>query len=112
MARAPLQPSSTMLQLFGLTLPDRPLATDRALATALAERMTAATQAPRQGAPGPGAADLRRDARAYLTARRQGTLRFDAHAVTPARSCDESAHALLRLTLDAPPIDATVRMVA
>ena len=101
-----------MLQLFGLTLPDRSHPTDRALATALAERMTAAAQALKEGAPGPVAADVRRDARAYLTARRRGELRFDGHAIGAVRTCDEGAHTLLRLTLDAPPVVGSVRLVA
>lgn len=101
-----------MLQLFGLTLPDRPHPTDRALATALAERMTAAVHALKGGAPGPIAADVRREARAYLSARRRGELRFDGHAVGAARACDEGAHALLQLTLDAPPVIGGTRLVA
>lgn len=95
-----------MLQLFGLTLPDRPFASDRGLAQALAGQMTAAVRALQGGAPGAVAADLRRDARAYLAARRGRTLRFAADAAGPGRACDEAAHTLLQLTLDAPPAPA------
>ena len=97
-----------MLQLFGLTVPSS-ATLDREVATALAGRITAAATAVRNGAPAALSAELRRDARRYLDARRQGGLRF---AGTTGRACDEGAHALLRLTLDAPPIRMEERLVA
>ena len=74
--------------------------------------MLAGVHALKEGAPGTVAADLRREARAYLTARRRGELRFDGQAIGAARSCDEGAHALMRLTLDAPAVLVGTRLVA
>jgi hypothetical protein len=99
-----------MLQLFGLTLPESPRPADREVAVALAERMTAATSALRGGAPAALSAAVRQDARRYLAARRRGELRFPGGA---ARSCDESAWTLMRLTVDAPPVAGVAeRLVA
>ena len=89
-----------MLQLFGLTLPDtQPV--DRELATMLAGRITAAAATVKTGARAAVAAEVRRDAQDYLTARRLGGLHFVPGA---GRSCDQGALTLMRLTIDAPPI--------
>lgn len=99
-----------MLQLFGLTLPESPRPADREVAVALAERMAAASTTLRDGAPAALSAAVRQDARRYLTARRRGELRFAGGA---ARTCDENAWTLMRLTVDAPPArGATERLVA
>lgn len=89
-----------MLHLFGLSLPSgQPV--DRDLATMLAGRMTAAATTLQRGARAAVAAELRGDAQRYLTARRTGGLRFAPGA---GRACDEGAFALMRLTVDAPPV--------
>lgn len=89
-----------MIDLFGISLPDgQPL--DRDAATMLAGRIDAAAATLRRGAPAAVAADLRRDAQQYLQARRSGGLRFASGA---GRACDEGAWALMRLTVDAPPV--------
>ena len=90
-----------MLQLFGLPLPDTTDPVAPAVTTALAGRMLAAGQALQAGAPAAVAASVRADARGYLEARRRGALRL-AHGA--GRTCDENARALLRLTVDAPPV--------
>lgn len=94
-------PFSATPTIFGVPLPvpaAAPLAP--ALATRLAGRMAAASAALQAGVPVAVAADTRADARRYLDARRTGTLRLPS--ITLARTCDEHAHALLRLTVDAP----------
>lgn len=88
-----------MLQLFGLPLPDTAAPVARDVTHALAGRMLAAGKALQAGAPAAMAASVRQDARRYLDARRQGQLRLEPGS---ARTCDENARALLRLTVDAP----------
>lgn len=89
-----------MLHLFGLTIPESPAPVERGVATTLAGRMAAAATTLQGDAPAALAASVRQDARRYLAARRGGALRFVGGA---GRACDEGAHALLRLTLNAPP---------
>jgi hypothetical protein len=89
-----------MLSLFGLSLPsDQPM--DRDTATLLAGRMTAVVSTVKKGTSAAVAAEVRRDAQTYLSARRTGGLRFAPGA---GRTCDEGAFALMRLTVDAPPL--------
>jgi hypothetical protein len=90
-----------VLQLFGITLPAsaQPLARD--LGTALAQRMAAAGAALQQDAPAALSASVREDAQRYLSARRDGVLRF---APGGGRACDDGALALMRLTVNAPPV--------
>ena len=100
----------TMLEVFGVMLPAAEAPLDREAASVLAGVMEAHVEALRAGAPGALAASLRRDAQRYLDARRRGTLRFAAAA---SRACDEGAWALMRLTVDAPPVPrGPERMVA
>lgn len=90
-----------MLQIFGLTLAaGQPL--DRVTTTELALRLRAAvTTFERQPrTPAAVAATVRADVLAYLAARRRGTLVLGAGAA----ACDTAARALLRLTVDAPPV--------
>ena len=89
----------TMQTLFGLTVPvtDIPLAPE--LAQALAERLMAAAVSVREGAPSPVAADARDDAGRYLALRRRGALRLP---FSLQRTCDETAQAVMRLTLNVP----------
>lgn len=98
-------PISTTPTVFGIPLPV-PAATplSPALATRLAGRMAAAAATLQAGAPVAVATGARTDARRYLDARRAGALRLPSIAL--ARTCDEHAHALLRLTVDAPAIGA------
>ncbi len=89
--------------LFGLSLPSgQPV--DRELATLLAGRLVAASASLKKGASAAVAAEVRRDAQRYLAARRSGAIRFTAGS---GRSCDEGALALMRQTIDAPPVVAT-----
>jgi hypothetical protein len=98
-----------VLQLFGLSLPSgQPV--DRDTATMLAGRITAVASTVKQGTSAAVAAEVRRDAQDYLAARRTGGLRFAPGA---GRQCDEGAFALMRMTVDAPPVRvAPVLMVA
>ena len=98
-----------MLQLFGLSLPaGQPV--DRDTASLLAGRITAVATSVKQGASAAVSAEVRRDAQDYLNARRTGGLRFAPGA---GRQCDEGAFALMRLTVDAPPMRvAPVLLVA
>ena len=94
-------PFATTPTLFGIPLPT-PAATPLApaLAARLAARMAEAAAALKAGAPVAVASGTRADARRYLDARRTGALRLPS--ITLARTCDEHAHALLHLTVDAP----------
>jgi hypothetical protein len=90
-----------MLHLFGIALPltARPVA--RELGTTLAGRMAAVGAALQQDAPAALSASVRQDAQRYLAARRRGELRF---APGSGRACDDNALALMRLTVNAPPL--------
>ncbi len=97
-----------MLQLFGIALPPsaQPLARD--VGAALAGRMAAAGAALRQDAPAALAASVRQDAQRYLAARRRGELRF---APGTGRACDDGALALMRLTVNAPPVPRAAELL-
>ena len=87
--------------LFGIPLPVSPTATFDAGQTArLGRRLTEAVAALQDDAPVALAASLRQDAQRYLAARRDGTLRLAGFTAT--RECDDSARAVLQLTLNAP----------
>ena len=92
-----------MLQtLFGVTVPLSSAALDAPRTARLTARMTEAAAALRDDAPVALAAALRQDARRYLDARRAGTLRLATFGAT--RACDDTARALLQLTVDVPPM--------
>ncbi|MGZ8376612.1 MAG: hypothetical protein ACXWZS_03040 [Gemmatirosa sp.] len=92
-----------MYFLFGLSLPSgQPI--DRELATLIAGRITTAATSLKQGGSAAVTAQVRGDAQRYLDARRSGAIRFAPGA---GRACDEGAWALMRLTVDAPPVRAT-----
>ena len=101
-----------MMHLFGMTLPETMGDVATPEVAALAGRMAAAAATLERGAPAAVSADLRRDARRFLDARRRGDLRLPRGAA--ARACDEHARALLRLTVDAPalPVGTLERLVA
>ena len=92
--------NATLQTLFGLTVPvtDFPLAAEQA--RALAERLTAAAASVREGAPSSLAADVRADAERYLALRRRRALHLP---FSLQRACDESARAVMRMTVNAPP---------
>lgn len=90
-----------MLQLFGIALPTSAQPVDRDVGTTLARRMAAAGAALQGDAPAALAASVRQDAQRYLAARRSGDLRL---APGTARACDDGAFALMRLTVNAPPV--------
>lgn len=87
--------------IFGLSLlPSHfPLATPQA--HALSDRITAAALQVQHGAPAAFAAGARRDAEAYLDARRRRDLRLPAAL---ERSADDGARTLMRLTVGVPPL--------
>ena len=92
-----------MQTLFGITLPVSPTATLDAGRTArLGRRMTEAVAVLQDDAPVAVAASLRQDAQRYLAARRDGTLRLAGFTAT--RECDDSARAVLQLTMNAPAV--------
>ena len=97
-----------MLQLFGMSLPTsaRPVARD--VSTLLAGRMAAAGNALQGNAPAALAASVRQDAQRYLAARRHGELRF---APGTGRTCDDNALALMRLTVNAPPVPRAAELL-
>ena len=102
--------NDTMQTLFGLTVPvtNFPLAPD--LASALAERITAAALSVREDASAALSADVRADAQQYLALRREHGLRLP---FALQRSCDEGARAVMRMTVNAPPrMVRAERMVA
>ena len=92
--------TDTMQTIFGLTVPvtNFPLAPD--LAAALAERLTAAALSVRDDASAALSADVRADAQHYLALRRQHGLRLP---FALQKACDESARAVMRMTVNAPP---------
>ena len=92
--------NDSMQTLFGLTVPvtDFPLAPETA--QALAERLMAAAMSVREGASASLAADVRADAERYLALRRARGLRMP---FAFQRTCDEGAHAVMRMTVNAPP---------
>ena len=90
-----------MLQLFGIALPTSAQPVGREVGTTLAHRMAAAAGALQHDAPAALAASVRQDAQRYLAARRRGELRF---APGTGRACDDGALALMRLTVNAPPV--------
>lgn len=100
-----------MLQtIFGVTLPLTSFPQDAETGKALSDNIMAAAVAVRDGAPAAYAAEARRDAEAYLKARRRHEIRL-----SPAleRSCDEGARNLMRLTVSTPPLPHRAdRMVA
>jgi hypothetical protein len=97
------EPSRPVLHLFGLSLPSgQPV--DRDTASLLAGRITAVASTVKQGASAAVSAEVRRDAQDYLAARRSGGLRFAPGA---GRQCDQGAFALMRMTVDAPPVRGT-----
>ena len=99
------EPAPEMMQtLFGMTLPVSPtLSLDAGQTARLGRRMTEAVAVLRDDdAPVALVASLRQDAQRYLAARRDGTLRLAGFAAT--RSCDETARAVLRLTMNAPAV--------
>ena len=97
-----------MLQLFGIALPTSVQPVDRDVGTTLARRMAAAAGALQQNAPAALAASVRQDAQRYLAARRRGELRFAPGA---GRACDDGALALMRLTVNAPPVARTPELL-
>jgi len=97
-----------MLQLFGIALPAPAQPVAREVSTALAGRMAAAGAALQGDAPAALAASVRHDAQRYLTARRRGELRF---APGTGRACDNNALALMRLTLNAPPVSRRAELL-
>ena len=92
--------NDTMQTLFGLTVPvtSFPLSSD--LASALAERLTAAALSVRENDSAALSAGVRADAQQYLALRRTHGLRLP---FALQRSCDESARAVMRMTVNAPP---------
>ena len=97
-----------MLQLFGITLPATAQPVAREVSTTLAGRMAAAGAALQKNAPAALAASVRQDAQRYLAARRRGELRFAPGA---GRACDNGALALMRLTVNAPPVPRTAELL-
>ncbi len=90
--------------VFGLALPvtepGRPI--DPALARAVAERIAEAAHVVQQEeTPAARASEVRGEAERYLAARRRGALHLPFAA---QRACDEGARAVMRLTLNAPPL--------
>ena len=99
-----IKPSDTTLEtVFGITLLVTPFPIAPELARALSERLTAAALTARGDAPASVAADLRRDAERYLMLRRRRGLRLPAGLEI---ACDESARAVMRLTVSTPPSPA------
>ena len=97
-----------MLQLFGIALPTTAQPVAREVSTTLAGRMAAAGAALQKDAPAALAASVRQDAQRYLAARRRGELRFVPGA---GRLCDDNALALMRLTVNAPPVPRTPELL-
>lgn len=95
--------------IFGVALHAAAHTLPADVAGRLATRMTAAAATLQQGAPAAAAAVARRDATLYLAARRRGDLRLPDFAAR--RACDEAARAVMRLTLDAPPVRAADRQL-
>ena len=96
--------------IFGVTLPLSSFPQAPETGRALADGITAAAVAVRDGAPAAYAAAARRDAEAYLKARRRHELRLSP---TLERACDEGARNLMRLTVSTPPSPSRVeRLVA
>ena len=93
--------------LFGITLPiatpAAPVALDAGQTARLSRRLTEAAAALQEDdAPVALASSLRQDARRYLAARRDGSLRLEGFAAT--RACDETARLVLQLTMNAPAV--------
>lgn len=102
---------ATLHTLFGLTMPvtNSRVAPDRArsLAKIISD---AAKSFGAQDVPVALAAEYRRDAERYLAVRRTRELRLPASL---ERTCDDNAHALMRLTANTPPaLKVPDRMVA
>ena len=92
--------NDTMQTLFGLTVPVTNFPLSPELASALAERLTAAALSVREDASAALSADVRADAKQYLSLRRDHGLRLP---FALQRACDESARAVMRMTVNAPP---------
>jgi hypothetical protein len=97
-----------MLHLFGITLPTPAEPFARDVSATLAGRMAAAGAALQKDAPAALAASVRQDAQRYLAARRRGELRFAPGA---GRACDTGAAALMRLTVNAPPVPRAAELL-
>jgi hypothetical protein len=97
-----------MLQLFGIALPTSAQPVAREVGTELAGRMAAAGAALQRNAPAALSASVRQDAQRYLAARRRGELRFAPGA---SRACDDGASALMRLTVNAPPVPRAAELL-
>ena len=96
---------------FGLTLPASGAPIPPSIARVLVKRIKDATALLQQDeVPVAHAAELRRDAERYLGLRRTRSLRLPAWL---ERTCDDDAHALMRLTANTPPtLHASERLVA
>jgi hypothetical protein len=90
----------TMQTIFGLTVPVTNFPLSPELASALAERLTAAALSVRENDSAALSADVRADAQQYLALRRERGLRLP---FALQRACDESARAVMRMTVNAPP---------
>ena len=97
-----------MLHLFGIALPATAQPVAREVSTALAGRMAAAAGVLQANAPAALAASVRQDAQRYLAARRRGELRF---VPGTGRACDDGALALMRLTVNAPPVPRAAELL-
>lgn len=94
-----------MMHIFGMTLPTPSLVSmDDGTVAVLAGQIAAAAAALQDDPPAALSMSVRRDTKRYLEARRKGELRMPKGAT--ARTCDEGALVLMRLTVDAPAVSA------